>query len=622
MVESEQKVSSVLDDHIDDRVDEDIKKCLVSNPPKSFFVFAGAGSGKTRSLINTLEFLAKDKGEDLAERGKQIAVITYTNAACDEINRRIQYNPIFHVSTIHSFLWDLIKSFQSDIKNWVEKSIEKELTELLKSNQKRATPKRTAQIEKKQQRLQNVRHLRRFSYNPNGDNIGVDSLSHDEVIKMGTEFIFSEQTMQQILVSKFPIFLIDESQDTNKELVDALLKVYENHKNQWVIGMFGDTMQRVYFDGNPDLEKVIPADWICPVKVMNHRSSKRIVDLANSIRKIIDNKAQWARSDAQEGAVRLFIVNVTGQNDTVEKFVAQRMAKITFDLKWTNEEEHECLILEHHMVARRLGFMNLYNPLNRSGVFATALRKGEIPEISFLANMILPLINAYKRNDSFEVARLVRQYSPLLDKKNFGMNPAKQKEMLERADSATVSLVSLWDNEKIPSCIEVLQNIKTTGLFEVSERMKNILDPVYLGDDRKVNPLKEALNVPFDEMERYFAYVSDRTRFATQQGVKGLEFSRVMVVIDDQDMKGFSFSYDKLFGTKNLTDTDLRNEREGKDTSVTRTARLFYVACTRAKESLAVVVYTRNPYFVKNTALNYGWFSENEIEMVQEQDIH
>lgn len=37
--------------------------------------------------------------------------------------------------------------------------------------------------------------------------------------------------------------LIDESQDTKKELVDALLYVYENHKN-WAIGMFGDTMQK------------------------------------------------------------------------------------------------------------------------------------------------------------------------------------------------------------------------------------------------------------------------------------------------------------------------------------------------------------------------------------------
>ena len=85
--------TSLLDNHVDDHVDVEIQECLSSDPPKSFFMFAGAGSGKTRSLINTLEYLDKEKGHYLAERGKQIAVITYTNAACDEIGRRLQYKP-------------------------------------------------------------------------------------------------------------------------------------------------------------------------------------------------------------------------------------------------------------------------------------------------------------------------------------------------------------------------------------------------------------------------------------------------------------------------------------------------------------------------------------------------
>ena len=112
MEEYSNTASALLDNHVDDHVDVEIQECLSSDPPKSFFMFAGAGSGKTRSLINTLEYLDKEKGHYLAERGKQIAVITYTNAACDEIGRRLQYKPIFMVSTIHSFLWEMIKNFQ------------------------------------------------------------------------------------------------------------------------------------------------------------------------------------------------------------------------------------------------------------------------------------------------------------------------------------------------------------------------------------------------------------------------------------------------------------------------------------------------------------------------------
>ena len=161
-----------------------------------------------------------------------------------------------------------------------------------------------------------------------------------------------------------------------------------------------------------------------------------------------------------------------------------------------------------------------------------------------------------------------------------------------------------------------MSNLKESGLYELSERMEEIIDGTYAGDDSKVIALKAALSVPFDEMERYAVYVSDQSRFATHQGVKGLEYPRVMVVLDDSEAKGNWFSYEKLFGVKEKTQTDLKNEKEGKDTSIQRTARLFYVACTRAMESLAVVAYSENPTLVRSTALANGWFAEEEIVMV------
>ena len=89
-----------------------------------------------------------------------------------------------------------------------------------------------------------------------------------------------------------------------------------------------------------------------------------------------------------------------------------------------------------------------------------------------------------------------------------------------------------------------------------------------------------------------------------------------MVIMDDAQARGFLFSYEKLFGAKAQSDIDVKNKREGKDTSITRTARLFYVACTRAQKSLAVVAYTENVKSVKDTALSNCWFSEDEIYML------
>ena len=121
------------------------------------------------------------------------------------------------------------------------------------------------------------------------------------------------------------------------------------------------------------------------------------------------------------------------------------------------------------------------------------------------------------------------------------------------------------------------------------------------------------MDLPINMVRGYDDYVNQRTRFDTHQGVKGLEFDRVMVIIDDSESKGFLFSYDKLFGVKELTETDIRHIEAGEESSIDRTQRLFYVTCTRAKESLAIVMYTSDSEKVKNQAINKGWFSEEEI---------
>jgi len=83
--------------------------------------------------------------------------------------------------------------------------------------------------------------------------------------------------------------------------------------------------------------------------------------------------------------------------------------------------------------------------------------------------------------------------------------------------------------------------------------------------------------------------------------------------MDDTDARGFLFSYDKLFGAKQRTAADIKNEREGRETGLDRTRRLFYVTCSRAKRSLALVAYTDNPGAVRSHVLQNGWFEQHEV---------
>ena len=118
--------SNNIDASVDDLIFESIKP----TSSKSFFLFAGAGSGKTRTLVNVLERFKIEFGKNYKLKNKRIAIITYTNAAADEISHRLEYSSIFNISTIHSFCWELIKNFTSDIKDWIEHNLNIEISEL------------------------------------------------------------------------------------------------------------------------------------------------------------------------------------------------------------------------------------------------------------------------------------------------------------------------------------------------------------------------------------------------------------------------------------------------------------------------------------------------------------
>jgi DNA helicase-2/ATP-dependent DNA helicase PcrA len=79
--------------------------------------------------------------------------------------------------------------------------------------------------------------------------------------------------------------------------------------------------------------------------------------------------------------------------------------------------------------------------------------------------------------------------------------------------------------------------------------------------------------------------------------------------MDDSEARGFMFSYERLFGAKKDT---TRREPE-QDTAIDRTRRLFYVTCSRAEDSLALVAYSSNTGQVRNHVIREGWFEEEEI---------
>ncbi|MNP75005.1 hypothetical protein D3C76_1719730 [compost metagenome] len=86
-----------------------------------------------------------------------------------------------------------------------------------------------------------------------------------------------------------------------------------------------------------------------------------------------------------------------------------------------------------------------------------------------------------------------------------------------------------------------------------------------------------------------------------------------MVILNDDEADGFLFSYEKLLGVKPASTNDVKNQRAGKDDSLSRTLRLLYVTCSRAEESLAIVVYSAQPETAKTRVIEAGWLTSDEI---------
>lgn len=280
------------------------------------------------------------------------------------------------------------------------------------------------------------------------------------------------------------------------------------------------------------------------------------------------------------------------------------------------------------MAAKRMGFSTLFEPLYRAASLKTGLLDGTDSGLRFFYKIILPLYESMLSGDKFSTAKIVKEHSFLL-------NPARliatknQIDQLKAAQAAVDSLFSLWTTSDDPSLLDVLTNVCASGLFPIPESLSIIAKRTHQeieiiketegeedeNPDDVINAWDEALLSPFSQVALYSRYISGEGRFDTHQGVKGREFPRVMVVLDDEDARGFLFSYDKLFGVKSPSDRDNQNKLEGRETGFDRTLRLFYVTCSRAKESLAIVAYSSNPALLLSNVVSNGWFKTEEIEL-------
>jgi len=611
----------------DTEADRELYRCLNALPPRSFLMIAGAGSGKTTSLIKGLAETLNKHGERLKLRRQKVACITYMEIAAGEIWADVGNNPLVHVSTIHSFLWSLVRSFQSDIQGWVANRIDEKLLELREIAtkfgprvQQRTRDKNQSDIARYEQQRTRIGQVRSFTYGTGSDYVN-GILGHDDIIKMAPQFIVESPLMRSLLCQQYPFLFVDESQDAMENVVVALKAVNEELGDRFCLGFFGDPMQRIYLTGIGS----ISADpgWASITKPENFRCPATILSVANAIRRDGDGLVQTrGRMTGPEdalvsvpGSADIFILPIDERRDQRLAQVRDWAARKNDDQVWLTDESNEAvkvLVIVHRMAAKRLGFGELYSALNDKAPekFKNGFLDGTAWPVRPFNNFVLPLVSAGKKGSEFEVMQVLRK-SPLLDRKNLsGVNVA---ERLGEMSRFTESLQQMMEPGSSATNADVLRHVHKSRVISLDPRVLSYLNlPAQVKDEegdnakvaedededdgeeltKEVAAMDAFLACPASQFWGYYKYVNDDSPFSTQQGIKGAEFERVLVVLDDDEGTHVQFSYDKYLGIKPLSDREETNRREGKETTVERTRRLFYVCCTRALKDLIVVLFT------------------------------
>lgn len=606
---------------VETNADREVRTCLERH--QSFALVAGAGSGKTASLIDALHFLRKAHGLSLRQNGQRVACITYTNRAVEVMRSRVRFDELFVISTLHSFMWSGIRRFQPDIREvlrtvripvLIEKAREKDN----RGNSQEARRARERALELEAQ-LADIDAPQEFRYT---DAVYSDyregQLGHDDVIAIATHLLKSNEIFREILGWRFPYIFVDEAQDTFSSAIEGL-NLLPSERGATLIGYFGDPWQQIYDDRAGAFRA--PPGGREITKTENFRCSKSVIRFLNAFRTDVKQYAA-GENRGREGSVRICLVRAEQPalprkrySEMQIKRTLNQMDQVLADWDWERMDDETRLFLARQMIARRLGFSAL-NALF-TGEFASTraqeqYESGDHFLLRPLLSAIWPLIIAHQRHSERSVIDLLRTVSPdfALDGPN---RDRPLRQMVTEANQALDGLLRHWADGRVR---DVLTYCRDRRLCRLSERLREALDRAPRTEEYddglhaadKGDWLCDAfLGMGTTEIGPYCDFVNNNTAFSTQHGVKGEQHKNVLVVFDDTEAAWSNYSF-----TKVLTPATSGQPTPGQ---LERTRKLAYVCFSRALDNLRILLFTTNPEGAKSELLDRGLFELGQVEI-------
>lgn len=559
-----------------------MRSCIDQN--QCFIFEAGAGAGKTYSLVEALKHIIKNKGASLSRSNQRIACITYTKVARNQILERTEGHSVVLSETIHSFCWSLIKKFQSTIRE------------------------RLPEIETWSARIEEFGSIdgKEIIYDLGYPKIDEHKvwLHHNDVLSLMT-ILMEYPKFRNVFKSLYPILLIDEYQDTDKKFADSLIKYFVEEEDGPVIGFFGDHWQMIY--GSTSCGKITSDKLQTVKKKANFRSEKLIVECLNRVRPELP---QSPKDPYSGGVISVFHTNswngerMSGGHwggDLPPGVANQYFENVKSHLiqeGWDfSPENTKILMLTNNVLADRQGYRNLADVFKYTEQYI----KKEDDYISFFADVLEPVANSFSR----------QKYGEMFQALN-----SRTVEIINHADKSTWKnnmdkLSTLRSTGTIGDVVDHLMLVKQPRLPDKIENIENSYQQLvsksendWTEDEKKfTDKLKRLKLVPYREMIALAEFIENKTPFSTKHGVKGEEYENVLIVFG----RGWNkYNFDQFLDWSNS------GVPSNKQSTYERNRNLFYVACSRPKKRLSLLFTQELSTGALATISN--WFGSNVVK--------
>lgn len=588
-------------------------------------VLAGAGSGKTRVIINKIAYLIRDCGY----QARQIAAVTFTNKAAREMRERIAQTlgkkeaRGLMISTFHTLGLEIIKkefvalgmkssfSLFDDqdqlalLKELTQQWLEEDKTLIAQlisaiSNWKNGlmSPQDAAKHAKSEKDKLFVHCYELYQQQLRACNI----LDFDDLILLPTLLLRDNQDVRERWQQRLRYLLVDEYQDTNTSQYE-LVKLLVGQRARFTV--VGDDDQSIYSwrGARPQnlilLNEDFPALNVIKLE-QNYRSSGRILKAANIL--IANNPHVFEKRLFSELGYGVELKVVTADNEDHE---AERVAGELIAHRFINKTDYK-------------DYAILYRGNHQSRVFEKVLMQNRIPYkisggTSFFSRAEIKDLMAYLRiltnpDDDSAFLRIVntpkREIGPATLQKlgewaqqrgvslyrasfDVGLSQhltGRGLDALQRFTHWLDEIAKLSEREPVSAVRDLIHGIDyQTWLFETSPsakaaemRMRNV--------DQLFSWLTEMLEG--SELEEPMTLTQVVTRFTLRDMMERNESEEDVDQVQLMTLhasKGLEFPYVYLVG---MEEGILPHQTSIDEENVDEERRLAYVGITRAQREL------------------------------------